>query len=113
MGRAGRGGEQAVCVFLRKRGERTPREMKSYLKQDTSACLKKGMVEIFTLNDPDGEGVASHNFSFPKYHEPFKSLEIFCSQLCMLGKRRKEAAVRLALKPDGVSAASAGQYYKW
>ena len=57
MGRAGRGGDQAVCVFLRKKGERTPREMKPYLKQDTSACLKKGMIEIFSLKNPDGESV--------------------------------------------------------
>ena len=55
MGRAGRGGEQSVCVFLRKQGERTPPELKPYLRQDSSTCLKRGMVEIFTLKDADGE----------------------------------------------------------
>ena len=55
MGRAGRGGDQSVCIFLRKQGERTPPEMKPYLRQDSSACLKRGMVEIFTLKDVDGE----------------------------------------------------------
>ena len=29
--------------------------MKPYLRQDSSACLKRGMVEIFTLKDVDGE----------------------------------------------------------
>lgn len=43
-----------MCVFLRKKGERTPPELRPYLKSDTSSCLKKGMVEIFTLGDPDG-----------------------------------------------------------
>ena len=44
-----------MCIFLRKQGERTPPEMKPYLRQDSSACLKRGMVEIFTLKDVDGE----------------------------------------------------------
>ena len=43
-----------MCVFLRKKGERTPPELRPYLKSDSSSCLKKGMVEIFTLGDPDG-----------------------------------------------------------
>ena len=60
MGRAGRGGDQSVCVFFRKKGERTPPEMGPYLKDDSSACLKRGMVNIFTLKDPDGEFVAIH-----------------------------------------------------
>ena len=51
-----------MCVFLRKKGERTPPEMKPYLNEDSSACLKKGMVNIFTLKDPDGEIAAIHKF---------------------------------------------------
>ena len=62
MGRAGRGGDQSVCIFLRKKGERTPPEMKPYLRQDSSACLKRGMVEIFTLKDVDGEIQLMHTF---------------------------------------------------
>ena len=64
MGRAGRGGDQSVCIFLRKKGEKTPPEMKPYLKSDSPACLKKGMVDIFTLKDPDGEIVPIHKFLF-------------------------------------------------
>ena len=55
MGRAGRGGDQSVCVFLHKRGGRIPPEMRPYLKPDNPICLKKGMEQIFTLQDPDGE----------------------------------------------------------
>ena len=112
MGRAGRGGDQAVCIFLRKKGERTPREMKPYLKQDTSACLKKGIVEIFTLKDPDGE-IVNFNFSGVKYHKSVQIFKIVCSQLFMPWKRRNVVAVRLALKLVGVSAATVGQYHQW
>ena len=62
MGRAGRGGDQSVCIFLRKQGERTPPEMKPYLRQESSACLKRGMVEIFTLKDVDGENQLMYTF---------------------------------------------------
>ena len=51
-----------MCIFLRKKGERTPPEMKPYLRQDSSACLKRGMVEIFTLKDADGEIQLMHTF---------------------------------------------------
>ena len=54
MGRAGRSGNSAVCVLLRRKGERTPKEMRPYLKSDSTTCLKRGLVKIFTLTDPDG-----------------------------------------------------------
>ena len=40
-----------MCVLLRRRGEWTPPEMRQYLKQDSTVCLKKGMVQIFTLKE--------------------------------------------------------------
>ena len=55
MGRAGRSGNSAVCVFLRRKGERTPKEMRPFLKSDSTTCLKRGLVQIFTLSNPDGE----------------------------------------------------------
>ena len=55
MGRAGRGGDQSVCVYLRKKGERTPPEMRQFLKSDSPRCLKQGMVDIFTLSNPDSK----------------------------------------------------------
>ena len=54
MGRAGRGGDQSVCVLIRRKGERTPPEMRKYLKPESNVCLKKGIEQIFTLSDPDG-----------------------------------------------------------
>ena len=55
MGRAGRAGEPAVCVYIRKIGEKTPKEMKPFLKSGSITCLKKGLEAIFTLTDCDGK----------------------------------------------------------
>ena len=54
FGRAGRSGNAAMCIYLRRKGERTPAEIRPYLKSDSSICLKKGLVKIFTLSNPDG-----------------------------------------------------------
>ena len=54
FGRAGRSGAPAVCVLLRRTGERTPKEMKEYLMADSGMCLKKGLVKIFSPTNPDG-----------------------------------------------------------
>ena len=55
LGRAGRSGAPAVCVLLRRKGERTPKEMRDYLKSDSGLCLKRGLVKIFSPSNPDGE----------------------------------------------------------
>ena len=108
MGRAGRGGDQSICVFLRKKGEKTPPEMKPYLKPDSPACLKKGMVDIFTLKDPDGEIVLIHNFFF---FSTAIQIIIFCSQWFTTVRRRTLDAVWPAVRPVGASAASVGWYH--
>ena len=108
MGRAGRGGDQSVCIFLRKKGEKTPPEMKPYLKSDSPACLKKGMVDIFTLKDPDGEIVPIVS---PRQYKLFESLKIFCSQWFTHLRRRTLDAVWPAVRPVGASAASVGWYH--
>ena len=59
MGRAGRGGEPSSCVYLHKKGEKVPKEMKPYLKSGSNKCLKKGMEDIFTLTDCDGKEMVS------------------------------------------------------
>ena len=55
LGRAGRGGNAAICIYLRKKGERTPAELRPYLNSTSSICMKKGLVKIFTLSRPDGK----------------------------------------------------------
>ena len=59
-GRAGRGGDQSVCVLLRRKGERTPPEMREFLNPNNPNCLKKGMETVFTLKSPDGEILIIH-----------------------------------------------------
>ena len=84
MGRAGRGGDQSVCVLLRRRGEWTPPEMRQYLKQDSTVCLKKGMVQIFTLKDPDG-GFWTPNMSNIQITVVYDTEEedVECSRACI------------------------------
>ena len=55
FGRAGRSGGEAVCIYLRRKKEKTPAEMKPFLHPDSSICLKKGLVKIFSLTSPDGK----------------------------------------------------------
>ena len=55
FGRAGRSGGEAVCIYLRRKKEKTPAEMKPFLNPDSSICLKKGLVKIFSLTSPDGK----------------------------------------------------------
>lgn len=68
-----------MCVFLRKKGERTPPELRPYLKSDSSSCLKKGMVEIFTLGDPDGTTAVI----ISKYQGSAPSHVYFIHKLCL------------------------------
>ena len=44
-----------VCIYLRRKKEKTPAEMKPFLHPDSSICLKKGLVKIFSLTSPDGK----------------------------------------------------------
>ena len=86
-----------MCIFLRKKGERTPPEMKPYLRQDSSACLKRGMVEIFTLRDADGEIQLMHIAHFYANHMgetisftvvyPFEQELVNCSGVCITAGR--------------------------
>ena len=55
MGRAGRIGEPSVCIFLHRKGERLPKEMRPFFKGGRAVCLRKALTEIFTLSDHDGK----------------------------------------------------------
>ena len=55
FGRAGRDGQPSVCILLRKKKERTPAELKSFLNTSSTTCLKRGLSKIFSLSDPDGK----------------------------------------------------------
>ena len=50
FGRAGRSGGEAVCIYLRRKKEKTPDEMKPFLHPDSSICLKKGLMKIFDVS---------------------------------------------------------------
>ena len=43
-------GGEAVCIYLRRKKEKTPAEMKPFLNPDSSICLKKGLVKIFDVS---------------------------------------------------------------
>ena len=83
MGRAGRGGDQSVCVFLRKKGERTPPEMRQFLQSDSTRCLKQGMLDIFTLSNPDSK-IEVH-LAYMQWVEDQQWL-FCCSFLCQRGR---------------------------
>ena len=55
MGRAGRGGEPSVCIFLHGRNQRLAPEMRPFFKGDKAVCLRRALTNIFTLTDTDGE----------------------------------------------------------
>ena len=46
-----------VCIYLRRKKDKTPAEMKPFLHPDSSICLKKGLVKIFSLTSPDGKPI--------------------------------------------------------
>ena len=52
MGRAGRGGQPSVCIFLHGKTKDCPR--RPFLKGDRAVCLRKALVDIFPLTDIDG-----------------------------------------------------------
>ena len=54
MGRAGRGGEPSICVFLHLKSQRLPKEMRPFFKADSAHCQRRALTEIFTLHDTDG-----------------------------------------------------------
>lgn len=69
MGRAGRDGSRSVCVFIRKKGEHTPKDMKALLEQTFPGkliCPQKGITDIFTLSNPDsksGKGLKKNQYN--------------------------------------------------
>ena len=102
MGRAGRGGDQSVCVLLRRKGERTPPEMRQYLKPDSSICLKKGIAQIFTLKDPDGgffQPNSKHNNILLTVVCATEEEDIGCSMACIEAGWCTCSKCRLVKKP--------------
>ena len=55
MGRAGRGGQPSVCIFLHGKQQRLPKEMRPAFKGDRPVCLRRALVNIFRLTDIDGQ----------------------------------------------------------
>ena len=55
MGRAGRGGEPSICVFLHLKNQRLPQEMRPIFKVDSLGCQRKALKKIFTLEDTDAK----------------------------------------------------------
>ena len=91
FGRAGRGGNSAMCIYLRRKGERTPAEIRPYLTSDSSICLKKGLVKIFTLSNPDGivycnmTGLDNMEYIFNFFSVTYPNEEelVNCGQACL------------------------------
>ena len=44
-----------MCIFLHRKGERLPKEMRPFFKGGRAVCLRKALTEIFTLSDHDGK----------------------------------------------------------
>ena len=97
MGRAGRGGEPSICVFLHLKNQRLPKEMRPFFKADSAHCQRRALTEIFTLRDTDG-GIL---FFF------ITLLNSRPSQLSTLLKRQWWSAARLAWTRAAALAASA------
>ena len=57
MGRAGRGGEPSICIFMHGRNQRLPKEMRPFFKGDKAVCLRRTLADIFTLTDTDGDKI--------------------------------------------------------
>ena len=88
MGRAGRGGEPSICVFLHLKNQRLPKEMRPFFKTDSSACQRRALTEIFTLHDTDGSIFATNSF-MAIYHMSnsvvyaTKESRVQCSEACV------------------------------
>ena len=88
MGRAGRGGDPSICVFLHLKNQRLPKEMRPFFKTDSSACQRRALTEIFTLHDTDGSIFATNSF-MAIYHMSnsvvyaTKESRVQCSEACV------------------------------
>ena len=97
MGRAGRGGEPSICVFLHQKNQRLPKEMRPFFKAGSVSCQRKALTKIFSLSDTDGDIFFLH-----------EGVSFNCPiQLSMPLKRWGWSAARLAWNRVAAPAASA------
>ena len=87
MGRAGRGGEPSICVFLHLKNQRLPQEMRPIFKVDSLGCQRKALKKIFTLEDTDAK-IFAPLVQGIRYNSS--------SQLCIPLRRWQLSAVRPA-----------------
>lgn len=97
MGRAGRGGDPSICVFLHLKNQRLPKEMRPFFKTDSALCQRRALTEIFTLHDTDGGILFLHRW--------FTDSRL--TQLSMPPKSRGWSVARLAWNRVAALAASA------
>ena len=90
MGRAGRGGEPSICVFLHLKNQRLPKEMRPFFKADSAFCQRRALTQIFTLHDTDGDMscISFGVMRFPLYFfisvvYATEEARVGCSEACL------------------------------
>ena len=89
MGRAGRGGQPSVCIFLHGKNQRLPKEMRPFFKGDRAVCLRKALTDIFRLSNVDGllYILFSLVISLNSVEYETQKQKVDCSEACLMERR--------------------------